>query len=311
MTAMSAQLAQAADAVRVATQSTIMRMARDASVEMTVHDASQLRAARNWLPPSARVYVSFLPDQAWSETVAACESASSVGLDPVPHIPVRRLPDESTLNRVLRACSSAGAREVLLIAGDYAKPVGPFESTADVLRLGVLGTHGIARVSVAAHPEGHPSIDPYELRRSERDKIDLAAKQRLALTFVTQFFFDAQPFLEWRRRLPRDAGSLRVVAGLAGPAKLTTLLRYAALCGVGASSRALSSRGGLISKLLSERGPEAIVRNLAQASLSDTQPIGLHLFAFGGLVRTCAWLAAVAAGNFRFDDNGGFTLRDE
>jgi methylenetetrahydrofolate reductase (NADPH) len=205
---------------------------------------------------------------------------------------------------------------VLLIAGDYSHAVGPFNNTLDVLRTGLLAQSGIDRLSVAGHPEGHPVVAPDELRRAEREKIEFALSNELQLTFLTQFFFAAEPFVEWQRSLPipeECADRIRVVAGLAGPAKLTTLLRYAALCGVGPSMRVLRARPASIGKMLGDRGPEAVVHALAtslQCMRSLAAPTGIHLFSFGGLARTCAWLAAVQQGRFQLERERGFVVRD-
>lgn len=290
----------------------IKQLARNASFEMTVHDVAQLRLAIAQLGGARRIYVSHLPGQAWSDTVATCSAVHALGAIPIPHLPVRCVESLESLRRFLDDCSArAGVREILLIAGDYQRAVGPYAAVIDVLSTGILAEHDIARISVAGHPEGHPLITPDELRRAEREKIEFALHNRLTLTFLTQFFFDAEPFVEWQRRLsiPAAAGAqIRVVAGLAGPAKLTTLLRYAAICGVGPSMRVLGTRPTSIGKILAERGPESLVRTLAARQAPAA--MGIHLFSFGGLARTCAWLAAVAQGRFQIEGEQGFVVRD-
>ena len=84
--------------------------------------------------------------------------------------------------------------------------------------------------------------------------------------------------------------------GLAGPARLTTLFKYAVRCGVGPSIRALGARPALFAKLTTERDPESIVRAIVHArSAGGLGELGIHLFSFGGLAHTCAWLHALAA----------------
>jgi methylenetetrahydrofolate reductase (NADPH) len=255
--------------------------------------------------------VSHLPGQAWNDTVAACSVVRALGATPVPHLPVRCVRDRQSLQRFLDECvAQAGVREVLLIAGDYPHSVGPYSTTVDVLQTGLLAQSGIDRLSVAGHPEGHPVVSPDELRSAEREKIAFALSNHVPLTFLTQFFFAAEPFIDWQRRLPipeNASNHISVVAGLAGPAKLTTLLRYAALCGVGASMRVLSAHPASIGKMLSERGPESIVHTLARSCAAQQ---GIHLFSFGGLARTCAWLAAVEQGRFQMQGEHGFVVRD-
>ena len=58
---------------------------------------------------------------------------------------------------------------------------------------------------------------------------------------------------------------------------------------------------------MGERGPEKIVRAVAAAGVAgEIDNFGIHLFSFGGLVRTCKWIHAVADGRFVLDEDGGF-----
>ena len=88
----------------------------------------------------------------------------------------------------------------------------------------------------------------------------------------------------------------RLVAGLAGPARLATLFKYALRCGVGPSIRALGAGPARIARLTTERDPESIVRAIArEIATGELGDIGIHLFSFGGLARTCGWLRALGA----------------
>ncbi len=93
---------------------------------------------------------------------------------------------------------------------------------------------------------------------------------------------------------------LPVRIGLAGPASIATLMKYALHCGVGNSIRALTKSSSL-GRLLSERDPEPVMRELlAAAPNGDTSapPFGiaaLHLYTFGGLKKTVEWISAARA----------------
>jgi methylenetetrahydrofolate reductase (NADPH) len=287
---------------------TIARLARECSVEMNVQDARQLSQARALLPAGKKVYVSHLPKQTWQQTLAACRDVTEAGFEPVPHVPVRLLDSERTLDEFLRqAVSDAGVSEVLLISGDYPQASGPYASVAEVLRAGKLGEHGLRRVSMAGHPEGHPKVSLGEIRRAEREKAELAQAAGLQATLLTQFFFEAPPFLEWAAALRSDGVGARLVAGLSGPASIATLLRYAVRCGVGPSIRALGARPTSLVKLIGDHGPEKLIRTLAGVSRPGLYD-GLHLFTFGGFLRTCEWLKRVSDGDFTLDEHGGFDI---
>lgn len=280
----------------------IAQLARECSIEMNVQDARDLEASREFLPPGKKVYVSHLPKQTWQQTLDACRQVSAAGFDPVPHIPVRLVENERTLDSFL---ASARVQEVLLIAGDYPQANGPYTTVADVLRTGKLGQHGLSRVSLAGHPEGHPKVPLTEIRRAEREKAQLALSLGLETTLLTQFFFEAHPFLDWASQLRADVGGVHIVGGLSGPASIATLFRYAVRCGVGPSIRALGARPTSLVKLIGDHGPEHVMRDLAHANV--TRPgffDGVHFFCFGGFLRTCDWLQRVAEGRFEPTDKG-------
>ena len=272
------------------------RLARGASLELGVFERDQVDAAREFLEPGQRVYVSHLPRQTWSETFEACAALSKAGCDPIPHIPVRLLDDQWQLVEVLRRASDAGVREPLLLAGDYPKAKGSFAQVLDALRSGVVLAQGFTRVSFAGHPEGHPAVAARDIWQAQVDKWRLAREQGLEVSFVTQFFFAADPFFQWACKLRSAGVDARLVAGLAGPADIPKLLRLAKRCGVGPSLRLLSTRGSALLNLLTDHDPGALMRELAAegqrcAGLFD----GVHLFSFGGFARTASWLRGRSA----------------
>jgi methylenetetrahydrofolate reductase (NADPH) len=287
----------------------IARLARDASIEIGVHDLRYLDASTLFLPRGQRLYVSFLPQQSWDETEHACRAVRRAGFEPVPHIAVRRIPSTQALQRLLyNLVRDAQVREVLLIAGDYKLASGPYASAADVLRAGVLGEVGLERVSFAGHPEGHPTVPLEEIRRAELEKATIAADLGLEATFVTQFFFQPVPFLKWVGEMRARGVRSRIVAGLAGPATIGTLFRFALRCGVGPSIRALGSRARSVTALAAEHGPQHVIRTLAEAHVASSAGFdGLHFFGFGGYLRTCDWVNRVAHGRFSLDASG-FTV---
>jgi methylenetetrahydrofolate reductase (NADPH) len=288
----------------------IAQLAREASIEITVHDVAHLEESRRLLPAGKTLYVSYLPKQQWHETEAACRAVRAAGFRPVPHVPVRLLPDAATVDRVLSGfVDTAQVDEVLLISGDYPRALGPYTEVLQLLSGGALQRHGLRRVTVAGHPEGHPKVRLADIRRAEQDKARMAQQAGLELTLLTQFFFDQRPFLDWVRELRSAGVQARVVGGLAGPTRLSTLIKFAMRCGAGPSMRVLTARPQAFTKLLGDHGPESVLRGLAQARCEKSSDFaGVHLFCFGGFVRTCQWLQAIADGRFILDDAGGFRV---
>jgi methylenetetrahydrofolate reductase (NADPH) len=291
----------------------IIRLAQRASVEMTVHDVAKLADCQSILQAGSRLYISHLPGQEWEASIATAAQVRGHGFEPVPHVPVRKLVSREELEQVLEQLAHrGGVKQILLIAGDVKEPAGPFTASSEVMQSGLLQRYGITRLSVAGHPEGHPAVSDAETRAAEAAKSALARELGLELTFVTQFLFETAPIVSWSSQLHEREVRGEIAIGLAGPAKLTTLINYAMRCGVGPSMRALTQRGGALTRLLGERGPEKIVREIAGAMLKGTLEIdSLHFYTFGGLLRTCRWVKAVSEGKFKLDDDAGFVLASD
>lgn len=295
---MTQQLPQRREEPDESVDLTVARLAREASIEINVQDLKDLEASRKFLNAGQKIFVSFLPKQTWEQTEEACRRLKQAGLDPVPHIPVRLMPNAQVLDELLgRLVSHAGVSEVLLLSGDYPQALGPFSRVEDVLDAGLLAKHALRRVSFAGHPEGHPKVAVEEIRRAERAKVTRAAAQGIEASLVTQFFFEADPFLDWAAELRAAGVKCRLVAGLAGPARITTLFKFAMRCGAGPSIRALGARPSTFAKLIGDHGPDDVLEKLATAQNAGTADFaGIHLFCFGGYLRTCEWLHRVANG---------------
>jgi methylenetetrahydrofolate reductase (NADPH) len=279
------------------TGAALAQLAAGASIEIGVRELGDVAKARDFLSPGRRIYVAHPPAQTWEETIDACRAVAESGFEPVPHIPVRAIADAPALARLLRdLAAQARVREVLLIAGDAPRAAGPYESVADALRDSAFRDSGIRRVSFAGHPEGHPRVAMETIRRAEREKAAIAEEQDLQATFVTQFVFEPEPLLAWARDMRAEGVRARLVAGLAGPAKLSALFKYALRCGVGPSIRALGTNTATVAELVGDQGPLAMMRALADRHGSFD---GMHFYGFGGFLRTCEWLAEIASGKLR------------
>jgi methylenetetrahydrofolate reductase (NADPH) len=166
-----------------------------------------------------------------------------------------------------------------------------------VLETGVLQKYGLPRASFAGHPEGHPRVPLEEIRRAELAKMLTASAAGLEVSFVSQFFFETAPFIKWSRMLRGASASVRLVAGLAGPARISTLVKFALRCGAGPSIRALGARPGSLTRLIADHGPDDLIRNLAQAQCAREVDLArIHFFCFGGFLRTVQWLQRLQRG---------------
>jgi methylenetetrahydrofolate reductase (NADPH) len=300
---MSASIARRGASEALSASESFVELVQDASLEVGVHDVGGLASARSLLAPKTRVFVSHLPKQSWDDTISAARAVQRAGFRPVPHIPVQLLGNAAAAGELLAALrAEAEIDEALIIAGDYPQPRGDFACVLDFLRTDLLQKHGLTRVCFAGHPEGHPQVPLDVIRRAEIEKVRYANQVGLQATLVTQFFFQSQPFVEWAASIRAQESPVRIAAGLAGPTSIPSLLKFAARCGVGRSIRALSARTGLLKSMLGDFGPEALVFELARSRADDHARFdGIHLFSFGGFLRTCEWLHSARHGEFSED----------
>jgi methylenetetrahydrofolate reductase (NADH) len=277
----------------------VVALVQGASLEISAHDSADIAECAGYLEPGTEIFISQPMGQPYHGAVAMAARLRRAGFRPVPHITARALASLSALDDYLaRATGEAGVEHVLVVGGDRDRPAGPFDSSLSVLCTGALQRHGIRRVSAGGYPEGHPTIGPRALRDALHAKRELARENGLELQIVTQFCFDAAPIVSWSRN---GAGlGLPVRVGLAGPASIVTLMKFAARCGIGNSVRMLKSRSDSIIRLMTEAGPESVIRDLARsAGAGEATFAGVHLYTFGGLLRSARWLRAVRSGNFQ------------
>jgi methylenetetrahydrofolate reductase (NADPH) len=228
--------------------------------------------------------------------VAAATKLRRAGLLPVPHIAARIIESVAQLEQLAaRLAGDAGVDRVLIIGGDREKPAGPYDSSLAVMRSGALQGVGIIRTGIGGFPEGNPNIPDALLAEALTAKLNFARSTGLQLSIVTQFCFEAEPIVKWLRSLRASGIDVPVCVGLAGPAGLIALTRYAIRCGVGNSLRVLTEKPSF-AKLLIEKGPEPIIRELAanaESSNGSALPLEiarLHFFVFGGFNNTVDWI---------------------
>jgi methylenetetrahydrofolate reductase (NADH) len=262
-----------------------------ASVEIS-SSGNQLRELADHFAPGTDVSITFLPGDNYHHNVETAVALRRAGFNPVPHIAAREMPSREVLNAFLAgARREADVRRIVLIAGDVAAAKGPFKSSRDVAASGLIEAHGINCVSVAGYPEGHPYLEGAHAFEALAAWRDWSGRSGVRVDLVTQFCFESTPILGWLAELGARRIDLPVAIGLAGPATLATLTKFGLRCGIGNSMRALRGQIGRFGRLLTDNGPDDVVRGLLAAPPAATVPIaGFHLFPFGGLRKSAAWL---------------------
>jgi methylenetetrahydrofolate reductase (NADPH) len=273
----------------------IIALLRGYSIELNPSDAKSLRAATDRLDPGTEVSLAWIPRTNPMDMIAPAASLKRAGHIPVPHVGARHLESAAQLQRLAGRFKDAGVDRILIIGGDRAQPAGPFDSSLAVMQTGVFQRIGITRMAVGGFPEGNPHIPQKILDEALEQKVSLARNEGLRLSIVTQFCFKAEPVIAWVRGVRARGIDVPIRVGLAGPAGLLTLMRYAVRCGIGESLHVLKENPAF-AKILVERGPESIIRGLA-ASIGegDSRQLGiagLHFYIFGGFRKTMDWIDA-------------------
>ena len=288
------------DTAALATASPVADFLRDASIETTPGAAAKVADFRHLLPVGTRVAVTFLPGSDWRATVETAARLSREGMEPVPHVAARSLPDARTLKNYLAGLvGEAGVSRAVVLAGAVARPCGPFASSMELLDSGAFLRHGIRTLGIAGHPEGSPDIPDQALWEALRWKQDYAARTGSEVFICTQFAFEAEPIIAWDHALSDHGIDLPVRVGVPGPATLKTLLNHARACGIGPSMRFLTRQARDVRKLMTVNAPDRLIQELAAHVDRDpsSRIAGVHLYSLGGVARAVEWLdAARSAG---------------
>ncbi len=298
----------------------IAALARGYSLEVSSRSARDLDACLTHLEKGSDVYINFIAGDELGAKVRCAAALSASGFRPVPHIGARHLRSAAQLDDLLaRLAGEAGVDRALLIGGDASAPAGPFASSHAVLATGLLQKHGFRAAGFAGYPEGHPQIAAPVLKQALEAKLALAKAQGIEPYIVTQFCFEPVAVTSWLAALRRDGIAAPVRIGLAGPANIATLVRFAIRCGVTNSIRALTARADRFLRLASDNAPDTLIRGIAESATSDadapgagTAPLtgvtGLHFFPFGGVAKTARWANALKRGRLRLNASGGLDV---
>jgi len=272
----------------------VTELIRSCSIEISPRDELAGEKLHELFDPGTTIFVNYPGSVTHHDIVAACARLQRAGFIPVPHIAARRLVSFTQANDFLRrATREAGVTSALIIGGDPERPVGPFRDSFDLLATGAVERNGIKEVALAGYPEGHPRIAPTGLEAALEAKVALARERGLAVSFVTQFGFAADPVQRWIGSLRARGLNYPVRIGLAGPASGATLAKYAFRCGIGASLRALARGHTAFARVLVEATPESLIAALVADEHRGAPIDGLQIFTFGGVHHTAKWIRSL------------------
>ncbi len=270
-----------------------------ASVEITPKQIDKVPILHQHLAPGTKVFIALLDAGDVEHQVAAAVAVRHSGFEPIPHVPARFVRDAEDLKiRIAAFTGQAKVKTILALGGGAPQPIGKFDSAIQLMNTGVFEDHGIERIGIAGHPEGNNDITKIHgeasLLEALKTKQAWIKSHNMQGFIATQFLFEAGPLALWAGNLRKEGIDLPLHVGVPGPASLKTLVRYAALCGVGNSARMIRKQALNITKLLTVSEPTEFVDQLAtlhfdKPELSIAAP---HLYPFGGFDKLFAWMQA-------------------
>ena len=260
------------------------------SIEVTPKAASKIENFADVLPKGTRVYIAHIEGTPIDEMVATAKKIYDDGFVAMPHFPARIIQNSNTLDEwIKRYRNEANVEEALVIAGGANKPYGDFDSSIQLIETGLFDRNEFKRIHVAGHPEGNKDIDPDGSNKNVSGalswKNEFSKRTDASIALATQFCFESEPVIKWINSIKEEGIDIPVHIGIAGPAKLQTLIKYSVECGVGASIKVLQKRAKDITKLLKPYKPDTVLKELAlykneNPSFNIEQ---VHFFPLGGI----------------------------
>ena len=272
----------------------------DYSIEVVPNSAAKIESFADLLPQNTRVYIAHLEKEDIRTMVSTAKRLSDEGFTVMPHFPARIIKNQSVLNDWISMYQNeAGVNEALLLAGGSTKPIGELDSSIQLIESGLFDKAGFKRLHIAGHPEGSKDIDPdggiKNVSEALSWKQEFSKRTDASMAIATQFCFDADIVKKWADRIKEDGIDIPIHIGIAGPAKLQTVLKFSVECGIGASMKILTKRAKDITKLLLPYKPTQILNDLAEYKSQDPELNieQVHFFPIGGIKQTTNWLEEV------------------
>jgi methylenetetrahydrofolate reductase (NADPH) len=260
------------------------------SIEVTPRAAAKIDNFAELIPKGTLIYIAHIEGTPIDEMVATAKKINEQGFSPMPHFPARIIKDKNVLQDwISKYQNEANVKNGLLIAGGANKPYGEYDSSIQLIESELFDKADFQNLHIAGHPEGSMDIDPdgstknVDQALSWKNEFSKRTDAKMAIT--TQFSFDADSVIRWANNVKESGIDIPIHIGIAGPAKLQTLLRYSIECGVGASIKIIQKRVMDLTKLLLPYKPTNIITELAthKANNPSFNIEKVHFFPLGGI----------------------------
>jgi len=260
------------------------------SLEVTPRAAAKIENFSELIPKGTLIYIAHIEGTPIEEMVETAKKINDQGYSPMPHFPARIIKNEQVLQDwISQYKNEANVENALLIAGGSNKPYGDFDSSVQLIESELFDVAGFKNLHIAGHPEGNKDIDndgtTRNIDKALSWKNEFSKRTDATMAITTQFCFDSETVINWANDIKNNGIDLPIHIGIAGPAKLQTLLRYSLECGVGASIKIIQKRALDLTKLLLPYKPTTIISELAnyKADNPDFNIDKVHFFPLGGV----------------------------
>ena len=260
------------------------------SLEVTPRAAAKIENFSELITKGTLIYIAHIEGTPIEEMVETAKKINDQGYSPMPHFPARIIKNEQVLQDwISQYKNEANVENALLIAGGSNKPYGDFDSSVQLIESELFDVAGFKNLHIAGHPEGNKDIDndgtTSNIDKALSWKNEFSKRTDATMAITTQFCFDSETVINWANDIKNNGIDLPIHIGIAGPAKLQTLLKYSLECGVGASIKILQKRAMDLTKLLLPYKPTQILSELAEYKFDnpDFNVEKVHFFPLGGI----------------------------
>jgi methylenetetrahydrofolate reductase (NADPH) len=274
------------------------------SIEVMPSTAAKIESFKDILPINTRIYIAHIEGVPIEEMIQTAKRLQSEGFSVMPHFPARIIKNKSTLEEwITKYQDEAGIDQALLLAGGVTNPHGIFENSMQLVETELFNKYNFKNLHFAGHPEGNKDID-FDGSTNNVDEA-LLWKQKfnertdIEVALTTQFCFEADPVIKWADSMIEKGINIPIHIGVAGPAKLQTLIKFSIACGVGPSLKVLQKRAKDVKKLLLPFEPNDFLETLAQHKKENPKfnITNIHFFPLGGINTSADWIKNATINN--------------
>jgi methylenetetrahydrofolate reductase (NADPH) len=274
------------------------------SIEVMPSTAAKIESFKDILPINTRIYIAHIEGVPIEEMIQTAKRLQSEGFSVMPHFPARIIKNKSTLEEwITKYQDEASIDQALLLAGGVTNPYGIFENSMQLVETELFNKYNFKNLHFAGHPEGNKDID-FDGSTNNVDEA-LLWKQKfnertdIEVALTTQFCFEADPVIKWADSMIEKGINIPIHIGVAGPAKLQTLIKFSIACGVGPSLKVLQKRAKDVKKLLLPFEPNDFLETLAQHKKENPKfnITNIHFFPLGGINTSADWIKNATINN--------------